>query len=104
MNSVKVGTFVGTGAAINIPIGWNPDCVEVFNITDGDEAWYWQTGMTAAHALKEDSAGARTRITANGVSLYAGDSSNAPGFTAGSALSEAGKTFGYRAMRNISGL
>lgn len=104
MNSVKIGTFTGTGAAINIPIGWTPDSVEVFNITDGDEAWLWMTGMTAGHALKEDAAGARSRITADGISTYAGSTSEAPGFTAGSALSESGKTFGYRALRNVGGL
>lgn len=104
MNSVKVGTFVGTGAAINLPIGWTPDSVEVFNITDGDETWQWIQGMTAGHAMYEAAAGTKSRITANGISPYAGSSSAAPGFTVGSALSENGKTFGYRALRNISGL
>lgn len=104
MNSVKIGTFTGNAAAQNISIGFIPDSVEVFNITDGDSAWYWQTGMTAAHALYEDSLGARSRITANGISTYAGSSSASPGFTIGTALSEDTKLFGYRAMRNFGGL
>lgn len=29
----------GTGAAINIPLGWYPDLVRVFNATDGDKIY-----------------------------------------------------------------
>lgn len=101
---LKIGSFTGTGAAINIPLGWTPDYIEVVNVTDGDEGWEWYSSMTAAHALKIDVAGVRTRITANGVSAYAGSSTPgslaAKGVTIGSALSESGKTFAYRAMRN----
>lgn len=104
MNSVKIGTFTGNAAAQNISIGFIPDSVEVFNITDGDAAWLWMAGMTAGHALAEDAAGARSRITANGISTYAGSPSASPGFTIGTALSEDTKLFGYRAMRNFGGL
>lgn len=31
-----VGVTVGNGAALNIPLGWIPDCVMLFNATDGD--------------------------------------------------------------------
>lgn len=33
---IKVGMVVGTGAALNVKLGWIPDFVEVFNVTDGD--------------------------------------------------------------------
>ncbi len=36
MESFKTGYTVGNAAAINIELGWVPDRVEVFNVTDGD--------------------------------------------------------------------
>ena len=101
MARIAHGTFTGTGAAINFSVGFVPTKVTVENVTDGDESWTWYNGMTAAHALKIAADGAKTRITANGISTYAGSatpgSEAAPGFTAGSALSESGKTFAYEA-------
>lgn len=32
---IKSGVAVGNGAAINIPLGWIPNVVEVYNATDG---------------------------------------------------------------------
>jgi hypothetical protein len=100
--TIKTGSFVGTGAAVNVSLGFSPVRVTVTNETDGDESWSWQTGMTAAHALKIAADGTQTRITSNGVSAYAGTntpgSEAAKGFTVGSALSESGKTFRYIAF------
>lgn len=36
MEMVRTGEEVGTGAALNIELGWIPDRVEVYNATDGD--------------------------------------------------------------------
>ena len=33
----KTGFLVGNGAALNVELGWIPDTVEVWNLTDGDE-------------------------------------------------------------------
>lgn len=33
----KIGYTVGNGAALNIELGWIPDYVEVYNLTDNDE-------------------------------------------------------------------
>lgn len=106
--SIKVGSYVGTGAAINIPLGFTPDHISIFNGTDGDEKWDWFSGMTDGHALYERSVtdnattgnASMSRITANGISAYAGSTSVAKGFTIGSALSENGKTFYFKATRN----
>lgn len=100
----RSGSYTGDGAAQNIELGWIPDVVEVDNITDGDEEWKSYLGvMTAAHALKIASDGTKTRITSNGISQYAGSSTpgseKRKGFTIGTALSESGKTFGWRAFR-----
>lgn len=111
-DEIKVGTYTGTGAAVNVELGWNPDYVKIVNVTDGDDIWEWFTGMTAAHAIYSRSVtdnattgnASITRITANGISSYAGSSTpgaeKRKGFTAGSALSESGDTFAYIAVRN----
>lgn len=98
---IKTGTFTGTGAAIDFELGWVPDYVLVENITDGDESFAWYAGMTNGHALKTAADGTKTRITSNGVTpRNPTNFSGKKGFTAGTALSENGKLFGYIAIRN----
>lgn len=108
-SETKVGTYVGTGAALNIELGWTPDYVKIVNLTDGDDAWEYFAGMTAGHAIYTRSVTdnattgnpGMSRITSNGISpRNPTDFSGKKGFTAGSALSENGKTFGYVAVRN----
>lgn len=36
-DQVKCGYLVGNGAALNVELGWVPDTVELWNLTDGDE-------------------------------------------------------------------
>jgi hypothetical protein len=97
MGRMKQGTYTGTGAAINISLGFVPSKLETKNITDGDEVWRWERGMTAAHAMKVAADGTQTRITANGLSLWSGTVSAPKGFTVGSALSESAKEFRWTA-------
>lgn len=100
MDRIVSGTYVGTGAAINISLGFIPGKLEVFNETDGDDQWTWIRGMTNGHAYQRVGAGTGTRITSNGVSEYAGVAGSAAvGVTVGSSLSESGKTFRYVAYR-----
>lgn len=97
--NTKVGSYTGTGAAVNVELGFTPAYVKIWNATDGDEIYEWFSGMTAGHALKSaNHASAQfSRITANGVTAYAGTdttgSEAAEGFTAGTAISESAKTF-----------
>lgn len=106
--NIVIGSYTGTGAAVNVSLGFVPDHLEIYNGTDGDDRWEWFNGMTAAHALYQRSVTdnatsgnpGMSRITANGITAYAGSSSASPGFTAGTALSESGKTFYYKATRN----
>jgi hypothetical protein len=99
-SQVKIGSYVGTGAAINIELGFVPQHVRIVNETDADAVWEWFFGMTAAHAINLSGA-APVRITVNGVTaLEPTNYSGKKGFTAGSALSESGKTFRYIAMRS----
>lgn len=108
-SETKVGTYVGNGAALNIELGWTPDYVKVVNLTDGDGSWEFFPGMTAGHAIYTravtDNAttgnASMSRITSNGISpRNPTDFSGKKGFTAGSALSANGKTFGFIAVRN----
>ena len=102
MSPTKTGTYLGTGAALNISLGFVPDHIIIENQTDGDARWEWSTGMAAGSALQTVAAGAKSLITANGVSAFAGPAAALPkGFTIGSALSEAGKTFRYTAHRSV---
>lgn len=39
MEQVKTGRVMGTGAAINVSLGWVPDRVEIINLTDGDKIY-----------------------------------------------------------------
>lgn len=99
-SETKIGSYTGDGAAQNVKLGFVPDHVHIVNETDGDATWEWFSGMTDGHALTSNATGDNSKITANGVSAYEGDNSNAPGFTIGTALSESGKTFRYVATRN----
>jgi hypothetical protein len=108
-SNVKIGTFTGTGAAINIELGWIPEHVEIVNVTDGDDKWEWYSSMPAASAIYHravtDNAtsgnASMAKITANGVSAYSPTNlSSKKGFTVGSALSESAKVFAYKATRS----
>lgn len=78
----RVGTYTGTGAAINIILGFVPDYVRIINITDGTEAFDWFNGMGAGTAIKTSDAVATQ--ASNGITAYAG----VRPFTSGSAGSE----------------
>lgn len=107
MKDTFTGSYVGTGAAIDIPLGFTPSYIEVINLTDGDDAWKWFGAMTNGHAIYNRNVAdngttgnaSMSRITANGISAFAGSGTKAKGFTVGTALSENGKTFGYVAHR-----
>lgn len=81
---VKSGTVTGTGAAIDISLGWNPKRVVVLNTTSATlEQLEWITGMDDGAAIKTVAAGTRTKIASTGISAFAGDDDEALGFTIG---------------------
>lgn len=97
--SAKVGSYTGTGAAINLEFGFTPIYMKVWNDTDGDESWEYYSGMAAAAAEKIAADGAHSKITSNGFTAYAGTAGDKKrGMTVGTALSESGKTFRYLAI------
>ena len=102
MNEVKVGSYTGTAATIQISLGFVPTYVRIWNETDGNESWEWFDGMPAGSALysKNHASEQFAKILANGVSEFAGTEAGvAKGFAVGTAISADAKTFRYLALR-----
>lgn len=98
---IATGTYVGTGAAIDIELGWKPSYVRILNITDRDAGLTWFDTMPAGEAIAEGAALATQ--AANGITPLDGTlAGGKEGFTVGTAGSETGKTFAYIAMRDAS--
>lgn len=80
---VATGTVEGTGAAINVELGFTPVYVKVVNWDDPTSMEWW-TGMGAAAGAKTTDAVAFTKATSNGISAYAGvQATTGKGFTIG---------------------
>jgi ABC-type antimicrobial peptide transport system permease subunit len=77
---VVTGTFVGTGAAINVCLGFNPSYVEITNISDATDRsrLIWNKSMrgvsgVAFGVLDKTAAGVvRSGLSSAGISPYAG--------------------------------
>lgn len=79
----KTGTVEGTGAAINVVLGYTPSMVHVINI-DGDAEYIWTADMTAGEAYKTIANGTTAQVASGGVTVYAGVSgTTGAGFTIG---------------------
>lgn len=118
MNEFNTGTVEGTGSAINVELGYNPDYVKCFNLDDAgglDPIMEWTSDMPDAAGmkyLKTVDSGATGNashdyVTSNGISAYAGvAASNAKGFTIGadSDLNASGETIVWIAGRNGQGV
>ena len=83
---LKVGTVPGTGSAIDVPLGFTPAVIMLWNETDPG-LFIWSAKMADAEALKLTDAVALTFPTSNGISVYAGSdtpgSEESKGFTIG---------------------
>lgn len=97
--SIKTGTVTGTGAAINVSLGFTPDYVRIVNITDADQVDEWFSGMTDGTSIQTNAA--VSARASGGISAYAGSTTAAPGFTIGSGISESAKVLRYVAMRDV---
>ena len=94
LSQVKFGSYEGTGAAVSIACKFKPVLVFVLNEEDGDVWWLHVRGMTDAYALQNTNHAdtQNSVLSSNGITLTAN------GFTAGTSLSESGKTFRYIAI------
>ncbi len=83
---VATGTVEGTGAALNIELGFTPKAVRIDNV-DGLVQLFWNDDMPDASGIKQITAGTLSWITSNGVTPYAGSdtpgSEETEGFTIG---------------------
>lgn len=104
------GSVTGTGAALNVELGFEPSYVRVVNISNATTASLeWIEGMAAANAIKEieivDSGTTALSsinvVTTDGISRYAGAiSTAAKGFTIGADahVNVSGNTLAYIAF------
>ena len=83
VTQVKTGTVTGTGAAINVAVGFSPSVIHIFNKTDPG-FYVWTKDMDDAAMVKLTDAPALTAPTSNGVTPYAGAiAATSEGFTIG---------------------
>lgn len=94
MQEIAVGTVAGTGAAINVSLGFIPRYVKVYNNDDAGglapKIEWWQ-GMAAASGVKTLKSvdngvtgnASSSKVTTGGISEYAGSASAPKGFTIG---------------------
>lgn len=80
--NIAVGTVEGTGAAINVSVGFTPAHVMILN-EDGLARLEWHTTMTDGHGIKTVTAGTISKITSLGITPYAGTTALSEGFTIG---------------------
>jgi hypothetical protein len=99
--NIRIGTYTGTGAALNISLGFVPDWVRIINVTDGTNESEWFNGMAAASAISTVTTAGPVLDATNQVTSYAGDSTNPPGFSVGTDLSTNAKVYRYIAARNV---
>lgn len=103
-NSTKIGIVTGAGADLNVSLGFIPDVVILYNITDGNVSAVWFEGMTEGTSVRDSAATLATAAAPNGIASYLGSASAPKGFTIGSGLAVATKRIAYFAARTSSGI
>lgn len=110
-NIMVTGTVTGTGAAINVSIGFIPRKVKVYNPNNTTvfPTVEWVRGMPNGRGFKTlrivDSGttglGSSTYLTSNGISEFAGTQTASAGFTIGADtdLNRNGEVMVYEAFR-----
>jgi len=112
--AVRTGTVMGTGARIDVPLGFEPDYIKLFNISDADglaPTMEWAAGMPAQRGFKTlrvvdngtTGRASSTYVTTNGISLYPGDDNTPQGFSIGADtdINVNGETIVWVAMRSM---
>jgi hypothetical protein len=101
-NSTKIGVVTGTGAALNVSLGFIPDYVRIV-AEDGSANTEWFEGMAEGSAVRATNGALAAVAAPNGIATFVG--SNVPkGFTIGAGTSQAGKKLFYFAARTSSGV
>lgn len=106
MDQVVIRTVTGTGANLDIDLGFTPERVEVLNLTDTTNfpELRWTEGMPNASAIKR-SLSTFSRITTLGITPLgdaAGDTKQGFRIGADAAVNVNGNTLQYSAFRSAS--
>ncbi len=102
-NSTKVGVVTGTGAALNVSLGFIPDYVRIVT-EDASGNAEWFEGMTEGTAIRGTGGALAVVAAPNGIATYVGTATQPKGFTIGATLSQTGKRLFYFASRTSSGV
>lgn len=102
-NSTKIGIVTGAGANLNVSLGFVPDVVILYNITDGNVSAVWFEGQAEGTSVRDSGGTLATAAAPNGIATYLGTATQPKGFTIGSGLALAGKQLAYFAARTSSG-
>jgi hypothetical protein len=97
---IATGTVEGTGAAINVELGFTPSRVELRNI-DGLAELNWTTSDGDGNGTKRITDGTMSNLSSGGVSAYAGSlGANSAGFTIGADtdVNASGETINWTAF------
>lgn len=96
LSDTKIGSYTGTGSAINIICGWVPDRVEIWNYTDGNLMGVWFLGMPDGSAID---IAAAVGSNASGAVSKLDSAALGAGFTAGTDYSTSAKVYYYKAEK-----
>jgi len=66
MKQTYTGLVTGTGAAINVSMGFVPNYVRVCNITDGI-ILEWSNTMGAGKGIRHNATGSHAAVSSNGI-------------------------------------
>lgn len=88
MNKVTK-VVVGTGAELDIPIGFQPDSVSILNVSTRESVVFnsYDSVNTFGIGIGVDGLRTKAATAADGVVLYEGDKDNSDGVTLGDAAS-----------------
>lgn len=104
MDQFATGTVTGTGASIDINLGWIPDRVEVLNITATDFCRIvWCSGLANAAGIKTLTSTSSKLSTLGITPLGAATTDTVKGFRIGADtdLNVAAEVIQYFAYRNV---
>lgn len=99
-SELVTGKIIADGAAANVSIGFIPSFLIIINYTN-PSTHFWTKGMTDAYEHEIGATGTQQIVTSAGISDYAGDNDQAPGFTIGtnSVLNTSSDVLYYVAFR-----
>lgn len=104
--STVVGQVTGTGAIINVVIGFKPDYLKVVNRTTGSQLEYFRAATTAVGSRKTVVAGTVTMVTgAASLDAYGSGSTTGEGFVipVDAQVNVAAQIIDYMAIRSGPG-